>query len=382
MKIAMVSNTLSSIFLFRLPLIVKLKEKKHQVIILIPKQELSGIEVERISQLDLTVLFYHASRTSVNPLREMTTLFSLYSVIKRERPDVVFSFFPKPIIFGSLAAKLAGIKRIVAMFEGLGYCFTKRKMNDSFKKTMLKNIQVALYKLSLRYNDVVLFLNKDDACELVEGNKVKIINYRVVGGIGVDLNKYQYKEDKENGTNGLTFTMVSRLLIDKGIQEFISAAKAVKQHHPETTFQIVGGIDDNLGGISEQELKELKVNNIVTFIGKSDDVKTILENSDVFVLPSYREGVPRSTQEALAVGLPVITTDVPGCRETVINGVNGFLVPPWDVDELTSKILHLIDNPDVLTKMGLQSRLLAEEKFNENDFCDTVESILTNSNEN
>ncbi|HGW3728765.1 TPA: glycosyltransferase family 4 protein [Citrobacter freundii] len=375
MKITLVTNTVSSIFLFRLRLITKLLKKQHQVSVLIPAVESTNILVESLNKIGVLVYFYDSSRTSINPFTELLSVISLYKIIKKINPDVVFSFFPKPIVFGSMAAKLAGVKRIVSMFEGLGFCFTKRPEKDGVKKNILRLIQLLLYKVSLRFSDSVLFLNVDDANELIEKHAIKVKHYEVVGGIGVNLKDYTIKKIMlKDGP--LVFTMVSRLLIDKGIREYVSAAKIVKKKYPDTVFQIIGGIDDNLGGISNQEFDKWKTDNDVVFTGAISNVVDRLKNSDVFVLPSYREGVPRSTQEALAIGLPVITTNVPGCKETVINDVNGFLVPPWDSMALAEKMIEFIENKNLLIEMGVQSRLLAENRFDEEVFCDRLIKIL------
>ncbi|WP_032939572.1 glycosyltransferase family 4 protein [Citrobacter youngae] len=377
MKITLVTNTVSSIFYFRLRLISRLLQDHHQISILIPETESMNPLIVDLKKLGVLVLFYNASRTGINPFTEFLTIISLYKVIKKISPDVVFSFFPKPIIFGSIAAKLAGVKRIVSMFEGLGFCFTKRPEKDGVKKVILRVVQLSLYKMFLRLSDSVLFLNIDDANELIKKHNIKVRHHQVVGGIGVNLETYRLKDlTYKNGP--LTFTMVSRLLIDKGIREYVSAAEIVKREYPDTIFQVIGGMDDNLGGISYPEFEKWKSDNNVVFTGVISNVIDILKSSDVFVLPSYREGVPRSSQEALAVGLPIITTDVPGCKETVVDGVNGFLVPPWDSESLSKKMIELIENKKLLIEMGKQSRLLAENRFDEESFCDRVINILIN----
>ncbi|AXC85537.1 glycosyltransferase family 1 protein [Salmonella enterica subsp. salamae serovar 56:b:[1,5]] len=381
MHIILITNTLSSIFLFRMRLISKLIERGDHISVLIPHYESSNNSADILKNMGVSVYFYRSSRTGVNPFVEVLTVISIFNVLQKIKPDVVFSFFPKPIVFGTIGAKLARVKRIVSMFEGLGYCFTIRKNSGSIKKSILKFIQLILYKLFLRFSDIVLFLNKDDANELLVKHRIKVKSFDVVGGIGVNLEQYSYNSLVSHN-EPLVFTMVSRLLIDKGIREYVAAAKIVKEKYPATVIQVVGGIDDNLGGITPQELEKWKLDKSVNFTGPVSDISKELIKTSVFVLPSYREGVPRSTQEALAIGLPVITTDVPGCRETVINNLNGFLIPPWDSNELAKKMIFFIENPYIICQMGKQSRLLAEEKFNEEVFCNKLINILSISDVN
>lgn len=374
MKILLISNTASSIILFRKKLIEKLVNYKHSVYVLIPYTEKdSDINLE---QLGVTILYYNASRSSINPIKEIKSIYSLYTIIKKISPDTVFSFFPKPAIFGTLAAYLAKVKTRIAMLEGLGYCFTKRKTPDPIKKILLKYIQIILYRIALPRANKVLFLNADDAFEIINKHKIKAHSYEIVGGIGVNPDEFKYSEVKSYEPP--IFVMISRLLIDKGIREFIHAAEIVHKKYPATIFKVIGGIDENLGGITHQEFLSWKEHNVVTFTGPIKNIKQELISANVFVLPSYREGVPKSTQEAMYIGRPIITTDVPGCRETVINNKNGFLVPPWDPQAIAEKMIYFIENKHMISVMGKESHYIAAVKFNENTFCEKIIKILTN----
>lgn len=373
MKILLISNTVSSIILFRKKLIERLVNCKHHVYVLIPYNEKNNSK--DLEALNITIQYYKSSRTNINPFKEIFSIFSLYTKIKKIAPDTVFSFFPKPVIFGTLAAYFSGVRKRVAMLEGLGYCFTQRPEPDPISKKILKLLQVFLYRISLPKAHTVLFLNKDDANEIIKLHNIPLKSYEIIGGIGVNPNDYVYSE--ASSSEPIIFTMVSRLLIDKGIREFISAAKIVHRHHPSAIFKIIGGIDENLGGISKSEFEKWKKENIVQFTGVIKNIKDELIKTSVFVLPSYREGVPKSTQEAMHIGRPIITTDVPGCRETVINNINGFLIPPWDANVLAEKMLFFIDNKESIILMGKESRKIAEKKFNEDIFCDKLVKILT-----
>ncbi|WP_438288214.1 glycosyltransferase family 4 protein [Edwardsiella tarda] len=370
MKILLITNTASSIFNFRLRLIERLVNDGHSVFIFIPTQDES--KALDLIRLGVNVSFYDLNRTTINPFNSFMTILLLAKKIKKISPDVVFSFFPKPVIFGGLAAYYAGVKRNYSMLEGLGYCFTQRKERSSIKKVVLKYFQIILYKISLPHSNCVIFLNEDDRDEIIHENKINVRCHCVLGGIGVNLKQYKFSFPPKH----IVFTMISRLLIDKGVREYVQAASYVKKTYPNVCFDFIGGLDENLGGVKKEELDKWIKMGDVNFKGVSNDIPDVLKNTSVFVLPSYREGVPRSTQEAMAVGRPIITTNVPGCKETVIDGVNGFLVPPWDAQSLAEKMIYFIENESEIERMGKESRFLAESKFDEDVFCDKLIKIL------
>ncbi|MNC26358.1 N,N'-diacetylbacillosaminyl-diphospho-undecaprenol alpha-1,3-N-acetylgalactosaminyltransferase [compost metagenome] len=309
----------------------------------------------------------------MNPLSDMRNTITLSKKIRSINPDVVFCFFPKPVIFGTLAARMAGVKNIYNLLEGLGFCYTAHKTKDTYKKRILKSTQTFLYKLTLPLAKKVLFLNGDDYQDLIVKNKIDISSSEVIGGIGVDLDVYAYSLPD---TQSIHFGMVSRLLIEKGVREFVLAAKIVKSKFPNVKFSIAGAIDDNPGGITREQLDIWKKEGHVEFLGQISDVKSYLNELSVFVLPSYREGIPRSTQEAMSIGRAIITTDVPGCRETVSHGINGSIVPPWSVETLADAMIYFVDNPDEIVTMGKESRRIAEDKFDENNATDKLIDIL------
>ena len=185
----------------------------------------------------------------------------------------------------------------------------------------------------------------------------------ILGGIGLDLDKYSH-QPIETIDSPINFLFIGRMLKEKGIHDFISAAKIVKQSHPDVQFTVLGAIDPfNPGALQQSELDKLISLNIINYPGQVDNVQKWIAASHVFVLPSYREGVPRSTQEVMAMGRTVITTDVPGCRETVIDGVNGFLIEKWNPQALAEKMIYFIEHPEEIKKMGCESYKIAQEKF-------------------
>lgn len=371
MKILLIGNQASTILLFRKKLIEKLVAKKVIVHTLTMDHDVE--KFNQIAQLGAIPDQYYFSRSGMNPLSDLKNTVALSKKIKNIKPDVVFCFFPKPVIFGTLAARLAGIKRIYNLLEGLGFCYTAHLSKDSFKKKILKTIQTYLYKLTLPRAKKVLFLNPDDYKDLIVYNHITLIDSEVIGGIGVDLHDYPYSEPP---TKKIHFGMVSRLLVEKGVREFVEAAKIVKSKYPDVQFSIAGAIDDNPGGITREQLNVWKKEGYVDFLGQISDVKNYLCELSVFVLPSYREGIPRSTQEAMSIGRAIITTDVPGCRETINHGINGFMIPPWNAEVLADAMISFINNPEQIVTMGIESRRIAEEKFDENVATDKLINIL------
>jgi len=361
MKICIIGTTVSSILLFRKELIRDMLLNGHSVYAFLI--DVSEKNKHLISELGVIPVKYSINPTGINPIADILSTLTIKKKISQIEPDIVFSYFSKPTIFGSLAARMAKVPRVVAMLEGLGYPFSPFNENkiSKLKKSIIKLVQILLYKLSFNFSNRLIFLNPDDPAELIKKHQIKIKDYKILGGIGVNLNDYPYVPPV---IKPVSFIFIGRLLRDKGIFEFIGAAKLVKKQHPEVKFIILGAIDkNNPSGIKEAEVNRLLKDDTIIYPGHVNNVQEWINNSSVFVLPSYREGVPRSTQEAMAIGRPVITTDVPGCRETVENGVNGFLVPPQNIEELAREMIFFIENPEQIILMGKKSREIAEKEF-------------------
>ena len=243
--------------------------------------------------------------------------------------------------------------------------FAKKMAADAAmggKIKLIKAIQIFLYKLALPKLDQLILLNHDDKTDLLINNDIEVKETYILGGIGLDLNQYKYSPATKDLP--IQFLFIGRLLKEKGIHDFIAAAQIVKEKFPQTTFTVLGGIDEaNLGALTQGELTQYIDQNVIDYPGHVENIAEWIKQSHVFVLPSYREGVPRSTQEAMAIGRPVITTDVPGCRDTVIDGVNGFLVPKWNPQALAEKMIYFIEHPEQVRMMGDQSHKIAIEKF-------------------
>jgi len=372
MKIIILGTIAYSFYGFRADLIQELVRQQHTVYAF--TSEYTQDELKKIEMLGAIPVTYSLNRGGLNPLADITAAYHLSKVIKKIAPDVVFSYFSKPVIFGTLAAKIAKVPQVVGMLEGLGYCFTDQPEGLSKKVKVIKGIQVLLYKIALPRLNRLIFLNTDDPNDLLKRYKIQVKQVNVLGGIGLNLSQYKY-QSIINIEEPIKFLFIGRLLKEKGVHDLISAIKIVKKIYPEAYFTILGEIDaSNMGALQKSELDELIALNIVNYPGYVDNVKDWIANHHVFVLPSYREGVPRSTQEAMAIGRPIITTDVPGCRETVIDGVNGFLVEKWNPKALAEKMIYFIEHPEQIKEMGDESYKLAQEKFD----ADKVNKRLIN----
>lgn len=360
MIVALIGTVASSFYGFRADLIFELSQKGHQVYAF--TSEYDVVDLKKIESLGAIPVVYSLSRGGVNPLADIRDTYQLSKKIKEINPDLVFSYFSKPVIFGTIAARVAKVPRIIGMLEGLGYTFTEQPYGLSKSVQVIKKIQVFLYKIALPKLNNLIFLNPDDPKDLLEKFNIKVKNVEILGGIGLNLDNYKYSEDFNPN---ISFIFIARLLAEKGIHDYIRAAKIVKARYPEVNFTVLGAIDkEAFGSLKEEELEILVRSNIVEYPGYVSNVSEWIEKASVFVLPSYyREGVPRSTQEAMAIGRAVITTDVPGCRETVIDGVNGFLVPKWNPEALAEKMIYFIEHPEQIRLMGAESYKLAVNKF-------------------
>lgn len=355
--IAMVSNHIASIVRFRGPLIRALSQRGVRVYALAPN--LTAEDEQQVRVLGAIPIRYPLDRTGVNGFRDLWTTFSLWRILNRLKVHGVLTFSVKPVIFGSVAAWLSGASRRVALIEGVGYVFTDDGRTRSVSRRLLERIVAVLYRLGLGCSTHSLFLNPDDRQEFVARRWVRQHTSACIGGIGVDLDEWHYRPPNQQP---ITFALTARLLREKGIGEYLKAAAIVKARHPQVRFLLLGGTDTNPGAFPVSEVMGCVAQGIVEWPGHVDVAKWLVDAS-VFVLPSYREGVPLSTQEAMAMGRAVITTDVPGCRETVVHGKNGFLVRPRDVMSLVEAMQRFIDDPSLVESMGLESRRMAEERF-------------------
>lgn len=372
--IVFIGTIASSIYDFRADLIRSLLKQGHQIYAF--TSQYNAEDINKIEQLGAIPVTYTLNRGGLNPLADIVATYQLFKKIKHINPDVVFSYFSKPVIFGTLAAKLAKVPCVIGMLEGLGYTFTEQPEGLSHKTKFIRYIQVFLYKIALPMLDQLIFLNPDDPKDLLEKYSIKVKKIVILGGIGLNLQEYPY-QPVDDISLPIKFLFIGRLLKEKGIHEFVQAAKLVKKQYPKTQFTILGQIDTfNIGALQQSELDDLIASNVVHYLGWVNNVKDWITNSHVFVLPSYREGVPRSTQEAMAIGRAIITTDVPGCRETVIQNRNGFIIPRWDSKALAENMIYFIENPKQIRFMGDESHKIALDKFDVEQVNQRLQNIL------
>ncbi|HEI9728703.1 TPA: glycosyltransferase family 4 protein [Serratia marcescens] len=373
MKIALIGTAANCVVGFRADLIKSLHQQGHTVYALaLDYDDNTRMQVTNLGAIPVD---YKFSRTGLNPLKDFLDTYTLSKQLKRLAPDLVFSYFSKPSIFGTLAAVMAGVKKRYAMLEGLGYLFTEQPQGVSRKVRLLKKIQVMLYRCIFPSLDALILLNPDDRHDLLVNCKINVKQAHVLGGIGLNLADYPFTPPP---TSPVSFIFIARLLAEKGVHEYVAAAKIVKAKYPETRFYMLGAIDtQNPGSLTGKCLNNLIEDDIIIAPGHVSNVAEWIAKSSVFVLPSYyREGIPRSTQEAMAMGRAVLSTDVPGCRETVVQGVNGYLVKRWSHAELAEKMCELIENPQKITDMGLASYQLAQERFDANKVNNRLLELL------
>lgn len=375
-KIIFIGTVASSIYGFRADLIDKLQQKNYQVYAFF--SEYTSNEIEKIKKMGVFPKTYKLNRGGINPFSDLLAAYTLFKEIKKIQPDIVFCYFTKSVIFGGLAAKLARSPKIIGMIEGLGFSFTEQPDKTPLKTRLIKLIQVFLYKFTLPLLDKVIFLNYDDKKDLIYKYNIKAKKTYILGGIGLKMEEYPYQEvDISHDKGAVRFLFVGRLLKEKGIFDFIESAKLVKNKYPSSQFSMLGSLDvNNPGTLSIEQLEDLVKLGIINYLGQKDDVPKYITDHHVFVLPSYREGVPRSTQEAMAIGRAVITTNVPGCKETVADGANGFLVERWNPEALAEKMIYFIEHPEDIKRMGNESYKIAKEKFNANNVNERLISIL------
>ncbi len=309
------------------------------------------------------------SRNGINPLTDYKTLKELTAVLKELHPDRVFCTFAKAVSYGCWAAHRAGIKHTYALISGLGSMF---RGNNSVKQRCVRGVMCILYRNAFRCCDRVVFQNNEDLSELVKRKLLHHDQACIVNGSGVDLTRYANQPLPSDNT----FVFVGRLLKEKGIREYVEAARIVKKCYPDTRFIAIGDTDTNPSSLSQAQVAAYAKEGLIEFYGFKSDVRPFIKQARFFVLPSYHEGTPRCVLEAMAMGRPIITTDAPGCRETVTDGVNGYLVPVGDSAALATSIKKMIEAPDIAEKMGRKSREIAVEKYDVNKVNAQYASIM------
>lgn len=358
-KFLLIAGFAESLIAFRKPLIVALLNKGLEVHVAAPELLANPEIISELTELGVVAHDIPLQRTGMNPLADLRALLALWQLMRQIKPRYVLGYTIKPVIYGTLAAWLARVPQRFALITGLGFAFIGEEDNQ---RSRVRAVVQGLYRAALRHCHTVFFQNHDDEALF---RQLKIVstnaNTCVVNGSGVDVSEFEVAPFVEQPA--LRFLLIGRLLGDKGVREYVQAAEQIKQRYPATQFDLVGWIDANPNTITQVELDQWIEAGTVNFLGRLNDVRSAIKDCSVYVLPSYREGTPRTVLEAMAMGRAVITTDAPGCRETVVDGDNGFLITVKDTDALAQAMLRFIEQPELIAQMGKRSRFIAEDKY-------------------
>lgn len=351
-RILLFANTDWYIYNFRFSLAHELRNQGHEVLLLSPPGDF-----HELMQADgFQWISFPLSRQSIKPLGELWTIWHLIRLYNRVRPDIVHHFTIKPVIYGSLAAHLLHIPAIINSITGLGHLF----IDTTARTHLLRTIVKVLYRISLRQTQAI-FENPEDRDIFIRNRLLKAEQAHLIMGTGVDVKKFR-PTSKNNGTPVVLFS--SRMLVTKGLLEFMEATRLLKQKGILARFALAGRTDSgNPASIPEEQIDAWKDSGLFEWWGWRDDMPSTLAQADVFCLPSYREGVPNALLEAAACGLPIVTTDVPGCRDVVTHGLNGLLVPVRNVPVLADAMETLLSNAPLRHQMGTAGREIAVNKF-------------------
>ena len=357
MKIVILSSLSWSLINFRGPLIARMAAEGHDVVACAPDAEPEVVTA--LARLGVRFRVTPMARAGTNPVRDLGTLAGYVRLLHTERPDIVVAYTQKPIIYGGLATRLARRGRFYAVMSGLGYVFS----GEADARPWLRRAVSWLYRAGVRGAQCIFVFNGDDRREMIQ-NHIVDEDQRVVQvpGSGVDVRHFAAHPMP---TGPMTFLMMGRLMRDKGVGEYVAAARIVRSHWPATRFLLLGRPEtENPTGFSADEMATWQQSGLIELLPETRDVRPYIALAHVFVLPSfYREGLPRTILEALATGRPVITTNMPGCREPIRPGVNGFLVPPQDANALADAMERFCDDPALLPVMGEAARKTAVEIY-------------------
>lgn len=353
MKIAVLSSHTPSLFWFRMDMMKDFIENGHTVIAL--GQEPEADWNDKFKEYNIEYRQLYVERNGTNPLKDIKTYRMLYKFMKNEKPDKVFTYQAKTIIYGSIAAKFNGIEEVYPLIAGLGSIFR----GTGFKNKILKTIMKIEYRAACKCSKKVFFQNNDDKNDFISNGLIKDDKTIIINGSGVNLGLFKPTPlPKEPAV-----LFIGRLIKDKGIMEYLEASKEVKIKYPNIRCLLVGPYDSNPSALKSEDLKAYIDSGIIEYYREQEDVRPFIAQCSTYILPSYHEGTPKTVLEAMATGRPIITTDAPGCRETVIDGVNGFLVPVKNLNVLTEKMIWMIEHKEEAEIMGQESLKICREKF-------------------
>lgn len=353
MRVLLVCAYTRSLVVFRMDLIDEMVAQGHEVYALGPDPIDEYREV--FNGHRVTYRSYRVSRTGVSPFGDMRTQGELRKAMREIAPDVVFTYNAKAVVYGCTAARRMRVPAVYALIAGLGSVYR----GGGFRNRLIKFVMRKQYRRALDACEQVFFQNNDDRSVFVDAGLVRRDRTVMLRGSGVNLEFFSPAPYPEC----LTFLFVGRLLRDKGIVEYLEACSVIRRRYPWVRCHLVGPHDSNPSALDPAKLDKYVRSGAIEYLGEQEDVRPFIAASSVFVLPSYHEGTPRSVLEAMSMGRPVITTDAPGCRETVVDGVSGFLVEPRDIPGLVERMENFINNPSLIESMGARGRRLAEDEF-------------------
>ncbi len=365
-RIIIVANTTWNIYNFRLNIIRKLIDEGHEVIVMAPVDKFI-FYTETMPQV-LHIPIHHLYRDSVNPIQDLKLFFELWKLYKQYKPDLILHYTVKPNIWGGFAGRLLGIPSI-AIITGLGYSL----IHEGWINFMTR----LLYKFSLPLHRKVIFENLDDKYLFEKEQLVTADKSMAIKGCGVDTAFFSPNGDGRR-KDVITFTFIGRLLYDKGVKEFIDAAELVRQQNKKIQFWLVGEIDkENPSSIRNEDLMKWIRDPNIQYHGATENIRKFIEKSDCIILPSYREGMPKVIMESMSMERPVITTNTAGCRETVDENINGYLVPVRDSISLANAMVRFIALSDQeKINMGKAGRIKVLSEFDDKIIADQLYAAL------
>lgn len=366
MKIAVLSSHTPSLFWFRIDMMREFLNNGHTVIALGTDPEAEW--QEKFKEFDIEYKQLSVERNGFNPFKDFKTLAELINFINDEKPDKIFAYQAKTVIYGSIAARLNGITEVYPLIAGLGSIFRGSGLKNKIVGAILK----MEYKVACSCSKKVFFQNNDDRSEFIRLGLIEAEKTVIINGSGVNLEKFKQAPLPEQPA----FLLIGRLIRDKGVIEYLEACKKIKKEYPQVRCMLVGPYDTNPSAIKPEELKSYIDDGIVEYFGEQNDVRQFIAQCSTYVLPSYHEGTPKTVLEAMAMGRSIITTNAPGCRETVKNNINGYLVEVKDIKEIVEKMKYLIANPVLNLKMGKASLEIVKEKYDVKNVNQTIMNTI------
>ena len=362
-KFLLIAGFADSLINFRWDLICALQAKGLEVHVAAPEISSSPTTLEKLRNNGVFAHDVPMQRTGTNPIEDFKTLIALRQLMQQVRPDYVMAYTIKPVIYGMLAAASTGVPNRAALITGLGYAF--QDSEGSTKQNLIRRVTRQLYARALSAADLTFFQNEDDQKLFTDLGIIRPgQNTVVVNGSGVNTEKFSPQPLPEG--DEVHFLLIGRLLKDKGVREYADAARQIKKHYPHAVFNLVGFLDSNPSSVTQAELDQWINEGTVKFWGKLTDVRPAINACHIFVLPSYREGTPRTVLEAMATGRAIITTDAPGCRQTVEDGYNGWLVPVQSAEKLAEAMERFLKEPALIESMAQASLEIARNKYDVN----------------